>query len=100
MQTTRGSPASAASMMASAAKGGGTKITEAFAPGRLHGFFDSVEDRPVQMCLAAFTGRNAAHHVRTVSDSLLRVEGAFAPSKALKQNLCILIYEDAHLCQP
>ena len=32
MQTTSGRPASAASMMASAANGGGTKITVAFAP--------------------------------------------------------------------
>ncbi len=32
MQTTSGMPASAASMMASAANGGGTKITEALAP--------------------------------------------------------------------
>jgi hypothetical protein len=32
MQTTSGSPASAASMMASAAKAGGTKITDALAP--------------------------------------------------------------------
>ena len=32
MQTTRAMPASAASMMASAAKGGGTKMTEALAP--------------------------------------------------------------------
>ena len=32
MQTTSASPASAASMMASAANGGGTKITEALAP--------------------------------------------------------------------
>ena len=32
MHTASASPASAASMMASAANGGGTKITEAFAP--------------------------------------------------------------------
>ncbi len=32
MQTASGSPASAASMIASAANGGGTKITVAFAP--------------------------------------------------------------------
>jgi hypothetical protein len=32
MQTTRGMPASAASMIASAADAGGTKITDAFAP--------------------------------------------------------------------
>ena len=32
MQTTSGMPASAASMIASAAAGGGTKITDAFAP--------------------------------------------------------------------
>ena len=32
MQTTRGMPASAASMIASAAPGGGTKITETLAP--------------------------------------------------------------------
>ena len=45
MQTTSGTPASAASRMASAANGGGTKITEALAPVVAHRLAHGVEDR-------------------------------------------------------
>ena len=45
MQMISSMPASAASRMASAATGGGTKMTEALAPVALHRLRDGVEDR-------------------------------------------------------
>ena len=53
MQTTSGSRASAASMIASAANGGGTKMTDAFAPVSSHGLGDRVEDGPALVRRAA-----------------------------------------------
>ena len=60
MQTTSAMPASAASMIASAANGGGTKITDAFAPVCFTASRDGVEDRPALVRRAALAGRDAA----------------------------------------
>ena len=83
MQMTSGMPASAASRMASAAKGGGTKMTRRVRAGGFHGFGDGVEDGAVEMLGAAFAGRDAADHVGAVRDHLLGVESAFAAGEAL-----------------
>ena len=96
MHTTSGTPASAASMIASAANGGGTKITEALAPVCLHGVRNGVEHRQVQMRLTALARRHAAHHLGAVSDGLLGVETCLRAGEALKQDSSVLIYQYAH----
>ena len=53
-------PASAASMIASAANGGGTKISEAFAPVFVDRLVDGVEDREAVDLRAPLAGRDAA----------------------------------------
>ena len=96
MQTTSGRPASAASMMASAANGGGTKITEALAPVSLTAFGDGVEHGQIEVLRAALAGRDAADHVGAIGDGLLRVESAFPAGEALDDEASILVYEYAH----
>ena len=59
-------PASAASMIASAANGGGTKITVAFAPVSCTGVVNAVEDRPAFVRRSALAGRDAADDLRAV----------------------------------
>ena len=98
MQTTSGKPASAASMMASAANGGGTKITDALAPVVFHRLRHGIEHRQVQMRRAAFAGRHAAHHVGAVGDGLLGVERAFPAGESLHDQSSVLIYQYAHAC--
>ena len=67
-------PASAASMIASAAPGGGTKIIVALAPVGLDGLGAGVEDRHAEGRLAAAAGRDPADQVRAVRLALLGVE--------------------------
>src|ERR1039457_5490941 len=84
MHTTSASPASVASMMASAANGGGTKITVALAPVSL-------------AACATLAGHYAAHHSGAVSDGLLRVESPFLPRESLNDQSSISIYQYAHI---
>ena len=91
MQTTSARPASAASMMASAAKGGGTKITEAFAPVCLHGLRDGVEYRQVEMLAAAFAGSDSADDFGAVGNGLLGVEGAFLAGESLDEEAGVFV---------
>ena len=83
MQTTSATPASAASMIASAAKAGGTKITDAFAPVDCHGVDHRVEHRPPFVYGAALPGRHAAHDLGAVILRRERVECPFATGDAL-----------------
>src|SRR5216110_1754435 len=62
MQTTSAGPASAASRMASAAYGGGTKITVALASG-LGGLGHGIEDWTLEMLGSTFAGSDSADHV-------------------------------------
>ena len=78
MQTTTPMPASAASMTASAANGGGTKITDALAPVFSTASCDRVEDRPALVGRAALARRDAADDRRAVGRRLLGVERPFA----------------------
>ena len=94
--TTSGTPASAASMMASAANGGGTKITEAFAPVARTASLHRVEHRQIQMCRAAPPGHHAAHHLRAVGDGLLRVECAFLAGEPLHDQASLFVNQYAH----
>jgi hypothetical protein len=70
-------PPSAASMIASAAKGGGTKIIVASAPGLAHRLVHRVEDRKaVGVLLPALARRDATHHFRAVLQAPLGVKRA------------------------
>ena len=91
MQTTSGTPASAASMMASAANGGGTKITRGVGAGLPHRLLHRVEYGPFEVRRAALARRDAAHHLRAVGNRLLGVERAFLAGEALHQQARILI---------
>ena len=64
--TTSATPASAASMIASAADGGGTKISEALRPRLLDRLGDRVEDRDPLDVGAALAGGHAADDLRAV----------------------------------
>ena len=96
MQTTSGMPASAASMIASAAPGGGTKITDALAPVFSHRFGDRVEDRPALVGRAALAGRDAADDVRVVGRGLLGVERALAAGQALDEETRLWSDQNGH----
>jgi hypothetical protein len=70
MQTTRRQPASAASMIASAAPTGGTKMHDTSAPSCLHGLLDGVEDGDLVLeLLAAAAGRDAGDDLGAVGDA-------------------------------
>jgi len=71
MQTTRASPASAASMMASAAKGGGTKITEALAPVALTPSATVSNTGRLRCFWPPFAGSDSADYIGAVGDGLL-----------------------------
>ena len=96
MQTTSGTPASAASMMASAANGGGTKITVALAPVSFTAWATVSKTGRSRCVRAALAGHHAAHHIGAVGDGLLGVERAFLAGEALHEQSCILIDEYAH----
>ena len=96
MQTTSGTPASAASMMASAANGGGTKITDALAPVSFTASRDGVEHRQIEMRCAALARRHAADDLRSVGDRLLSVKCAFLAREALHDQARILVDQYAH----
>ena len=67
-------PASAASIIESAANAGGTNTMVASAPTCLYGFFYRIENRQAQMLLTTFTWRNAPHDIRAISDHVLAHE--------------------------
>ena len=76
-------PASIASRMASAAKGGGTKIMVAVAPVFSTRLGDGVEDGQADVGRAALAGGDAADDLGAVGDGLLGVEGALRAGEAL-----------------
>ena len=94
MHTTNSSPASAASRMASPAKGGGTKIAETVANGVKYGdFFAGVlED------LAPLARRDAGDDLRAVIEGKLGVPGAKTAGDALDENFGVGFNEDGHRC--
>ena len=74
MQATVSSPASTASRIASAAKGGGTKIMLVLAPVSRTASGDGVEDGAVEVRRPALPWSDARHDIRAVFDAALRVE--------------------------
>ena len=95
MQTISGRPASSASRMASAANGGGTKITVALAPVFATASSHGVEDRPAFVDGAAFAGRDTADDLGAVFGAALRVKGAFFAGNALDDEAGVFAYKTA-----
>ena len=98
MQTTSGTPASAASKIASGGEAGRHEDHGGIGPGGLHSQFDGIEywDFAVQDPLAAFAGGDARDHIGAIGDHLLGVKNAFIAGDALHQQACIFIDQDAH----
>ncbi len=65
-------PASAASMIASAANGGGTKIIDGVGAGVVDRLLHRVEDREPNVLGAALARRHAADELRAVVDGTAR----------------------------
>ena len=96
MQTTSAMPASAASITASAANGGGTKMTEALAPVFLHRVAHGVEDRPAFVRRAALARRDPADDVGAVGRGLLGVKRPLAAGEALDDQAGRLVDQYGH----
>jgi hypothetical protein len=89
--------ASMASMMASAANGGGTKIRLQSAPVAALAVGHGVKNGNLVHFLAALARGDAGHDLRAVRRALARMELAFAAGDALDQDFGILIDENAHI---
>ena len=100
MVTISGIPASADSMMASAAKAGGTKIRLQFAPAFCTDYFHRIEYRNIIHFLPTFAGRYACHHLATVFNTLARVKLSFFSGYPLNDDSCIFINKYAHCLLP
>ena len=87
MHTTSSTPASAASRIASAANGGGTKISEALAPVSVDRVVHRVEDRHAVDILAGLARGDAGHDLGAVLAALLGVETALLAGDALDDDL-------------
>ena len=83
MQTISSISASAASMMASAANGGGTGDHRCVRAGLVHGFLNAVEDRPAFVCGAALAGSYAAYDLGAVFGARFGVKRTLAAGQAL-----------------
>jgi hypothetical protein len=82
-------------MMASAANGGGTKMTVAFAP-VFHGFANRVEDGPAFVGGAALARGDACDDLGAVIGAGLGVERAFASGEALHHESGFFVDQYAH----
>ena len=89
-------PASAASMMASAAAGGGTKIMVALAPVLRTASATVLNSGKPSLVGAALAGHDAADDLRAVVAALDGVEGA-GLAQALAEDAGVLVDEDAHV---
>ena len=83
-------------MTASAANGGGTKITDALAPVFSTASLHRVEDRPALVRRAALARRDAADDRRAVGGRLLGVKRAFAAGQALDDQARRFIDQNRH----
>ncbi len=100
MQTIKGTPASAASSVASAASARRHENHGAIGPGRFDGLRHGVEHRhlAIQHPFAAFPGTRPGDQARAVVEHLAGVELALAAGDALDQEPGLLVDEDAHAC--
>ena len=83
MQTISGTPASAASMMASAAPGGGTKITVALAPVLATASLTVLKIGQPSCVVPPLPGVTPPTTLRSVCSSVLGVERSFAAGQSL-----------------
>ena len=91
MQTISSIPASAASMMASAANGGGTKIIVALAPVCCRASATVLKTGRPFVRGSAFAWRDTAHNVGPVGLALQGVKRAFTARDALHNQSRILV---------
>ena len=91
MQTTSGMPASAASIIASAANARRHINHRRICAGFAHRIGDRVENRNAFVRRAAFAGRDAADDVRAVVTHLQHVKRAFFAGDSLNDQTCIFI---------
>ncbi len=96
MQTIRAIPARAASMMASAAKAAGTKMTDTSAAVSAHRLLHGIENGLFQVDLPALARGDAADDARTVFHHLRGMKRAFAPGESLDDHPGILIDQNGH----
>ena len=89
-------PASAASMIASAAPGGGTKIIVALAPVALTASAQVSKTGTPSVVVAAPAGRDAADQVRAVGLALLGVKRPRLAGDALADQPRVLVDQNAH----
>ena len=96
MQITRSIPAAAASMIASAANGGGTKIIAGVgARSDARQLVDRVEDRESRrLRLATLARRHTADHLGAVVAATLRVEQAFFAGDALNDQASVFVQRE------
>ncbi|SFV65971.1 hypothetical protein MNB_SV-10-252 [hydrothermal vent metagenome] len=57
-------------------------------------FCNRIEYRLAQMYLAAFIGRNTTYYIRTIVNTLFRMERALFTCKTLNDYFCIFIYQN------
>ena len=100
MQQISFTPAAAASRIASAAKGGGTKIAEALAPVASRASLTVSKTGRPKCVVTAFAGRHTTGHLRAIFDRLFGVESddLKLPVMPLADHLCILVYENVVAC--
>ena len=95
--TIRRTPASAASMIASAANGGGTKIRLQSAPGLPDGVGHRVEDRDAVHVLPRLARGDPGDHLGAVGDAGPGVKLALLAGDPLHHYPRVLVDEDAHV---
>jgi hypothetical protein len=97
MQTTRSSPASAASKMASAAKAAGTNMAETVAPvwAAASATVSKMGTRFSKQ-LAAFARSHAGHNLRAILEAELGVPGAEAAGDPLNEDFGVGLNQDGH----
>ena len=83
-------------MTASAANGGGTKITEAFAPVSFTASCTVLKIGHPSWVVPPFPGRDTADDGRAVGRGLLGVKGALATGQSLDHEACRFIDQYGH----
>ena len=96
MQTTRPMPASAASITASAANAGGTKISEALAPTFSTASATVSNTGQPSWIVPPLPGVTPPDHVGAVGGALLRVERALSSGESLDDQSRVVVDENGH----
>ena len=96
MQTSNSTPASAASMIASAANGGGTKMTEALAPVAETASATVLKIGQPSCVNATLARGDAADDCRVIGRRRFRVKRTFASGQTLDQQPRVLVEQHRH----